>query len=55
MRADSMLITAKITGAEGGDLYSVRVQNAALMREYAMHLYVQVGTLRFHENYTDLE
>ena len=55
MRADAMLITAKIAGAEGGDLYSIRMQNAALIREYAMHLYVQVGSLRFHENYTDLE
>ena len=55
MRADAMLITAKIAGAEGGDLYSIRMQNAALIREYAMHLYVQVGSLRFQENYTDLE
>ena len=55
MRADAMIIPAKIAGAEGGDLYSIRMQNAALIREHAMHLYVQVGSLRFHESYKDLE
>ena len=55
MRADAVIIPAKIAGAEGGDLYSIRMQNAALIREHAMHLYVQVGSLRFNENYKDLE
>ncbi|MBP2284792.1 hypothetical protein H4V97_003110 [Flavobacterium sp. CG_23.5] len=55
IRADAMIIPAKIAGAEGGDLYSIRMQNAALIREHAMHLYVQVGSLRFHESYKDLE
>jgi len=36
-------------------LYDVRMQNASIIREHAMHLYVQVGSLRFHENYADLE
>jgi hypothetical protein len=40
MREDSMIIPAKIAGAEGGDLYSIRMQNAAIIREHAMHLYV---------------
>lgn len=52
---DAMIIPAKIAGAEGGDLYSIRMQNAALIREYAMHLYVQIGSLEFHDNYKDLE
>lgn len=55
MRGDAMILSAKIAGAEGGDLYAIRMQNAALIREHAMHLYVQVGSLRFHENYADLE
>ncbi|SEB03421.1 hypothetical protein SAMN05443667_11626 [Flavobacterium gillisiae] len=55
MRADAMIIMAKIAGAEGGDLYSIRMQNAAIIRDHAMHLYVQVGSLRFHESYKDLE
>lgn len=55
MRADAMIISAKIAGAEGGDLYSIRMQNAAIIRDHAMHLYVQVGSLRFNENYKDIE
>jgi len=55
MREDAMIIPAKIAGAEGGDLYSIRMQNASLIREHAMHLYVQVGSLRFHKSYKDLE
>ncbi len=55
MRADAMIITAKIAGAEGGDLYSIRMQNAAIIRDHAMSLYVQVGSLRFEKNYKDLE
>lgn len=55
MRSDAMIITAKIAGAEGGDLYSIRMQNAAIIRDHALHLYVQVGSLRFHEGYKDLE
>lgn len=55
MREDAMLLSAKIAGAEGGDLYSIRMQNAAIIREHAMHLYVQVGSLRMHQNYKELE
>ena len=55
MRADAMIIPAKIAGAEGGDLYSIRMQNAAVIRDHAMHLYVQVGSLRFHKSFKDLE
>lgn len=55
MLEDAMVIPAKIVGAEAGDLYSIRMQNAALIREHIMHLYVQVGSLRFQEDYKDLE
>ncbi|MFV7236965.1 MULTISPECIES: hypothetical protein [Flavobacterium] len=55
MREDAMIITAKIAGAEGGDLYSIRMQNAAIIREHAMHLYVHVGSLRLHKNFKELE
>lgn len=55
MRADAMIIPAKIAGAEGGDLYSIRMQNAAIIRDHVMHLYVQVGSLRFHKSFTDVE
>lgn len=55
MREDALVIPAKIAGAEGGDLYSIRMQNAAIIRNHAMHLYVQVGSLRMHKNYKELE
>lgn len=55
MREDAMLIPAKIAGAEGGDLYSIRMQNASIIRDHAMHLYVEVGSLRMHKNYKELE
>lgn len=55
MLEDAMIIMAKIAGAEGGDLYSIRMQNAAIIREHVMHLHVQVGSLRFQEEYKDLE
>ncbi|UPQ78195.1 hypothetical protein M0M57_11230 [Flavobacterium azooxidireducens] len=53
MRDDIAIICAKIAGAEGGDEYTIRMQNAAIIRDYAMHLYVQVGSLRFHKNFKD--
>lgn len=55
MMEDAMVMAAKIAGAEGGDLYSIRMQNAAIIRSHAMHLYTQIGSLRYHENFKDLE
>lgn len=55
MRDDTMIISAKIAGAEGGNLYSIRMQNAAIIRDHAMHLYVQVGSLRFHKSFKEVE
>lgn len=55
MQEDALIIPAKIAGAEAGELYSIRMQNAAIIREHAMHLYVQVGSLRLHKNYKGLE
>lgn len=55
MRDDAMIISAKIAGAEGGNLYSIRMQNAAIIRDHAMHLYVQVGSLRFHKSFKEIE
>lgn len=55
MLSDAMILPAKIAGAEAGNLYSIKMQNAAIIREHAMSLYVQVGSLRFHENFSDVE
>lgn len=55
MMEDAMVMAAKIAGVEGGDLYSIGMQNAAIIRSHAMHLYVQIGSLRFHEGFKDVE
>ena len=55
MMEDAILIPAKIAGAEAGDLYSIRMQNAAVVRYHALHLYAQMGSLRFHSKFKDLE
>lgn len=38
MVANAMLIQAKIAGAEAGDTYDIRMQNAAFIRQAAMDL-----------------
>lgn len=55
MLEDAMILPAKIAGAEAGGLYSIRMQNAAIIRDHAMHLYVQVGGLRFHDAYKNIQ
>lgn len=49
MRDDIAIICAKIAGAEDGDEYTIHMQNADMIRHYAMHLYVQVGSLCFND------
>ncbi|MEO1011241.1 MAG: hypothetical protein AAFX53_08025 [Bacteroidota bacterium] len=41
LRGDAMLICPKIAGAEGGDLYDLRMENAAIIRKAARE--VQTG------------
>ena len=38
---DAYIIPAKIAGAEGGDLYDIRMENAAIIRKSARNLTVQ--------------
>jgi hypothetical protein len=38
MLSDSMMILAKIAGAEGGDIYDIRMENAAIIRKAARDL-----------------
>ncbi len=40
MHLNSMLIPAKIVGAEGGDIYDLRMENATLIRKAARELVV---------------
>jgi hypothetical protein len=53
MLENAMIIPAKIAGAEGGDLYDLRMENAAIIRKAARELYVQAGSLRYEESITD--
>jgi hypothetical protein len=52
---DAFVLSAKIAGAEGGDFYSIRMQNAAIIREHTISLYIQVGGLRYHESFKNIE
>ncbi len=40
MLSDAMMICAKIAGAEGGDLYDLRMENAAIIRKAARDLMI---------------
>lgn len=42
---DSMIIPAKIAGAEAGDLYDLRMENAAIIRKCARDLMVRYHSL----------
>lgn len=53
MRADAMMLPAKIAGAEAGNIYSIRMQNAAIIRYHAMSLYTQVGGLSLYDKSID--
>ncbi len=45
---DAYLLTAKIANAEGGGLYDIKMQNAAIIRKAAMDLFVSYHSLRMH-------
>ena len=49
MRADAMMLPAKIAGAEAGTIYSIRMQSAAIIRFHALSLYTQVGGLSLYD------
>lgn len=53
MLENAMIIPVKIAGAEGGDLYDLRMENAAIIRKAARELYVQAGSLRYVEDVVD--
>lgn len=45
MRGNSLIIPAKISGAEAGDLYILRMENAAIIRKAAMDIYLDCHLL----------
>ncbi|AOW10846.1 hypothetical protein [Flavobacterium gilvum] len=48
MLEDAIIIPAKIVNAEAGDLYDLRMENAAIIRKAARDLYVHAGSLHYH-------
>jgi hypothetical protein len=46
MLVDAGMLTVKISGAEAGDLYDIRMQNAALIRKAANDLMLQNHSLK---------
>lgn len=46
MLVDAGMLTVKVSGAESGDLYDIRMQNAAIIRKAANDLMVQNHSLR---------
>ncbi|MCU0388458.1 MAG: hypothetical protein MUE71_07620 [Chitinophagaceae bacterium] len=46
MRGNSMIIPAKISGAEAGDLYIIRMENAAIIRKAAKDIFLDTNMLR---------
>lgn len=46
MMADATIIPAKISGAEAGDLYVLRMENAAIIRKAANDVYIQCSSFR---------
>lgn len=55
MLENAMIIPAKIVGAEAGDLYDLRMENAAIIRKATRELYVQAGSLRYEDGITDTD
>jgi hypothetical protein len=39
MMQEAFVIAVKIAGVEGGDFHSIRIQNAAIIKNHAMHLF----------------
>ena len=48
MLGDAMILTAKVSGAEGGDLYDIRMENATIIRKAARDLMVSNHSLEMY-------
>ncbi len=49
MLEDSITLAPKIAGAEGGDLYSLRMESAVLVQYHAKQLSIHTNTLGYEE------
>jgi hypothetical protein len=58
MLENAYILSAKIAGAEGGDLYSIRFDNATIIKLHARELLAQTSLLRaeklVEERYIDM-
>lgn len=45
---DARILSVKIAGAEGGELYDIRMECATLIRKSAMSLYVSIHSLKMY-------
>ncbi|WP_213521345.1 hypothetical protein [Nonlabens sp.] len=54
MMANAMLIPAKIAGAEGGDIYDLRMENAAIIRKAAREIITDARGLQM-SGFPDIE
>ena len=52
---NTMVIQAKISGAEAVNLWDIKMENAAIIRKCARQLYVSAGSLRFEDDFKDNE
>ena len=53
MNEDALLLPSKIAGAEAGKLFSIKMQNAAIIRYHALNIHIQVGGLSNFKNLTE--
>ena len=49
MMEDAIMLAPKIAGAEGGDLYSLRMESAVLIQYHAKQLSIQTNTLSYEQ------
>jgi hypothetical protein len=49
MMEDAMMLAPKIAGAEGGDLFSLRMESAVLIQYHAKQLSIQTNTLSYEK------
>ncbi|GHA28188.1 hypothetical protein GCM10007103_07190 [Salinimicrobium marinum] len=56
MYADALQLAPKIAGAEGVDLYDIKIENAAVIRKCAREIYVQCNSfLVFGDDFKEAE
>lgn len=56
MYADALQLAPKIAGAEGVDLYDIKMENAAIIRKCAREIYVQCNSfLIFGDDFKEAE